>query len=43
MFEAWNQKKRRKGEKMFHFKGKDEGSRQGAGPAVVVPAFYILP
>ena len=43
MFEAWNQKKGRKGEKMFRFKGKDEGSRQGAGPAVVVPAFYILP
>ena len=47
MFEAWN---RKKGEKMGRiFKGKDEGSRQGAAAAfeaaviaVVVSAFYIF-
>ena len=47
MFEAWN---RKKGEKMGRiFKGKDEGSRQGAAAAfkaavmaVLVPAFYIF-
>ena len=47
LFEAWN---RKKGEKMGRiFKGKDEGSRQGAAAAfkaavmaVVISAFYIL-
>ena len=46
MFEAWN---RKKGEKMGRiFKGKDEGSRQGAAAAfkaaviAVVSAFYIF-
>ena len=47
MFEAWN---RKKGEKMGRiFKGKDEGSRQGAAAAfeaavmaVVISAFYIF-